>query len=61
MADITMCNDDRCPRAGKCYRFTAPVSDYNQSWFMITPLNIDKSCDEFLLDERHKILRSNNG
>ena len=55
-----MCNDTSCHRAGQCYRFTANASDY-QYYFMTSPLKEDKSCDEFWLDERHKILRSNNG
>ena len=56
MADITMCNDTSCHRAGQCYRFTANVSDY-QYYFMTSPLKEDKTCDEFWLDERYKILR----
>jgi hypothetical protein len=59
MADITMCDDALCPNAGKCYRFTAPIADYNQSWFIKSPLKKDKSCDQFWLDERHIILRRN--
>ncbi len=60
MADITMCNDNKCPRAGQCYRFTANQSDY-QYYFVVSPLQKDNSCNEFWLDERHKILRSKNG
>lgn len=57
MADITMCDDSSCPRAGQCYRFTAPPTRNWQSYFIPSPLKEDKSCDEFWLDERHKILR----
>ena len=60
MADITMCKDNSCPRAGQCYRFTANASDLYQSYFISSPLKDDKSCDEFWLDERHKILRRTN-
>ena len=57
MADITMCKDIRCPVASKCYRYTANPSDI-QSYFVISPLQEDNTCNEFWLDERHKILRS---
>jgi lipoate synthase len=59
MADITMCQDSSCPNAGQCYRYTANVSTHRQSYFVVSPLKEDKSCDEFVLDERHKILRRN--
>jgi hypothetical protein len=52
-----MCNDNSCPRAGQCYRFTANVNELYQSYFISSPLKDDKSCDEFWLDERHKILK----
>lgn len=55
-----MCNDNKCHRAGQCYRFTANQSDY-QYYFVVSPLQKDNSCNEFWLDERHKILRSKNG
>lgn len=57
MADITMCNDNTCPRAGHCYRFTANANPDRQSYFIQSPLQEDKSCNEYWLDERHKILR----
>lgn len=57
VADITMCNDITCHRTGQCYRFTANVNPYRQSYFITSPLKADKSCDEFWLDERFKILR----
>ena len=58
MADITMCKDVTCPQADKCYRFTANTSDI-QSYFVVSPLKDDKTCDEFWLDERHKIFIQN--
>lgn len=60
MADITMCNDNSCPRSGQCYRFTATPTHNWQSYFIPSPLKDDKSCDEFWLDVRHKILRRTN-
>lgn len=49
MADITMCNgvldtnnvgvkeSQPCPFRDECYRFTAPINEYRQAWFMTTP------------------------
>ena len=37
MADITMCRGDTCPKKEKCYRYTAPKSEYWQSMFTVTP------------------------
>lgn len=48
MADITMCKGIGCPLKKKCYRYTASVNPYWQSFFNIIPYNKkDKSCDEF--------------
>ena len=33
MADITMSQDKECPRKDKCYRFTARVNEFRQSYF----------------------------
>ena len=57
MADITMCNDTKCPRCLTCYRFMADVNPTRQSFFINSPLKEDKTCDEFVKDERHHILR----
>lgn len=32
MADIMMCNNQDCPIANNCYRFTAPPDRYDQSY-----------------------------
>lgn len=32
MADITKCTFQECPRAKKCYRFTAKNNSYQQSF-----------------------------
>jgi len=46
MADITKCQGGDCPVKEKCYRYTAPVSDFRQSWFCEYPLKKGK-CDYF--------------
>lgn len=46
MADITKCTGTDCPIKENCYRFTAPVSDWNQSWFFECPLK-DGECDMY--------------
>lgn len=40
MADITMCTGENCPIKKKCYRFTAPVSEFRQSYFFKPPFKI---------------------
>lgn len=47
MADITMCVGTDCPKKESCYRYTAPVNKYRQSYFVDVPLKEDKTCDEF--------------
>ena len=37
MADITCCPGTNCPVKEKCYRFTAPKSQYGQSYFFEAP------------------------
>jgi hypothetical protein len=32
MADISKCSDFLCPSREKCYRFTAPISEFWQSY-----------------------------
>lgn len=41
MADITMCDDHACPFAAHCYRYTAPASEFRQSWFVDKVRRID--------------------
>lgn len=36
MADITMCNDEKCPLNMTCYRYKASPSNW-QSYFMNSP------------------------
>ncbi len=40
MADITKCQGVNCPMKESCYRYTAPSSEYRQSWFMSVPLGL---------------------
>jgi len=47
MADITMCVGTNCPQKESCYRYTAPVSDFRQSWFCECPLKSDGKCDMY--------------
>lgn len=46
MADITKCTGKGCPDKETCYRFTAPVSDFHQSWFCECPLK-DGECEMY--------------
>lgn len=57
MADITMCKGTTCPVKESCYRFTAPINDWRQSFFIEVPIKEDKTCDEYWKDERHKTIR----
>ncbi len=38
MADITMCTGEKCKLKKSCYRFTAPVNVYWQSYFLTPPI-----------------------
>lgn len=35
-----------CPMKDKCYRYTAPVNEYRQAYFMVVPYE-DPECSEF--------------
>lgn len=49
MADITMCNNKECQIKYYCYRFTAPVNPYRQSYFagIVEGFTPEKGCKEF--------------
>ena len=48
MADITMCEDVKCPQRDKCYRFTAPVTELRQSYFLTSPRVAESDdCNQF--------------
>lgn len=57
MADITMCKGTTCPVKESCYRFTAPINDWRQSFFIEVPIKEDKTCDKYWKDERRKTIR----
>ena len=46
MADITMCKGEGCLDKDKCYRYTAPKSEYWQSMFVTAPIK-DGKCEYF--------------
>ena len=45
MADISKCNDSLCPSKTICYRYTAPSSEFRQSW-----VNTNRECDAYNCD-----------
>ena len=45
MADISKCNDSLCPSKNICYRFTAEVNEFRQSW-----VNTNRECDAYNCD-----------
>lgn len=46
MADITMCGDKECPKKESCYRWTAPVNTWGQSFFIESP-RVEEECEYF--------------
>jgi hypothetical protein len=46
MPDISMCSNNLCPSAGKCYRYMAIPSDW-QSYQGYTVPKGEKMCDSF--------------
>ena len=48
MADISMCNDMKCPMKLTCYRHTAPWNQFRQSVFTESPREEGKYyCDQY--------------
>lgn len=47
MADISKCADHQCPSKEICYRFTAPASEYRQSWGLFNREQDAYNCDMF--------------
>ena len=45
--DGTMCTNKQCTLKEECYRFTAPVNEFRQSYFAENPKQIEGSCDYF--------------
>ncbi len=46
MTDITKCSGKDCPFKEVCYRYTAPSSEFRQSFFVEPPIK-NGECDEF--------------
>ena len=48
MADISMCQGTGCPLKAECYRHTAPVNEYRQTYFVYVPYDFAyKNCEYF--------------
>lgn len=56
MADITKCVGTDCSVKEMCYRYTAPVNDFRQSWLYECPLKEDGSCDMYWGENQENIL-----
>ncbi len=46
MPDIAMCQNQTCPLANQCYRFTATPSEMAQAYVTFSP-NSDGNCEHF--------------
>ena len=46
MPDITMCNGIGCDLKSTCYRYKAEPSEYEQSYFIESPIE-DEQCDYY--------------
>jgi len=46
VADITKCNNSRCPLKEKCWRWAAPAEPLSQSYFAVSPGRSGK-CEKF--------------
>lgn len=53
MADITCCSGKGCDLKEKCYRYTAPKSQYMQSYFTNPPKDEKGNC-EYYWDNKPK-------
>ena len=47
MADITKCEDTLCPSKETCYRYTAPASEYYQSYGKFNREEDAYNCDMY--------------
>jgi hypothetical protein len=58
MADISKCSGEDCPVKELCYRFTAPTSEFMQSYFCKPPFEIKDgvfTCEMYWGDQAHAI------
>lgn len=61
MADISKCNDQHCPSKQYCYRFTAPNSEFRQSWGNFNREDDADNCDMFWPNNKCKYCNQENG
>jgi hypothetical protein len=58
--DITKCTGEGCPVKEFCFRFTAPDSEYRQSYFVEPPMVVEDgkfiTCDMYWGEEQESIL-----
>jgi hypothetical protein len=54
MSDIAKCQDDKCPSREACYRFTAPASDFWQSYGNFNREEDATNCDMFWRNEQDR-------
>ncbi len=52
MADISMCKGGSCPSKDTCYRYTAPITPYRQSYSNFFLTQEDGKCEWYSLDTR---------
>lgn len=61
MADISKCADHNCPSKDYCYRFTAPSSEFWQSWGAFNREDDADNCDMFWSNGICKYCHQENG
>jgi hypothetical protein len=61
MADISKCNDTLCPSKEICYRYTAPSSEFRQSWVNTNRESDAYNCDLFWNNGMCKYCGQNEG
>jgi len=55
MADISMCYGDGCSLKAECYRYTAPVNEYRQAYFVYVPYDHDNKGCEYFSDNKEYV------
>jgi hypothetical protein len=60
MADIAKCSDALCPSKEYCYRFTAPASEYLQSYEMFNRESDADNCEMFWANGKCKYCNLEN-
>lgn len=56
MSDIAKCEDNKCPSRLMCYRFTAPASEFRQSYGIFNREEDANNCDMFWNNKQENIL-----